>query len=201
MVNRYGSAGFDRDDRRILRGIGSQTDTAIFESLERRCLCQVFGRFVDLHVMERLLEKPEVGFLQGERILLTVLYADVRGSTALSERIALDSVVGFINDYLSSMADVTLASEGTLDEFVGDEVMAPFGAPFPQGDHALRAVRVGLEIQKARQTVMERWRKRGMTPEPIGVGIATGEMTAGEMGSAQRSDYTVIGPAASLGAQ
>jgi class 3 adenylate cyclase len=201
MVNRYGSAGFDQDDRRILRGIGSQMDTAIFESLERRRLRQVLGRSVDPHVMERLLENPDVSFLQGERMLLTVLYADVRRSTALSERTDPESLVGFINDYLSSMTDVILANEGTLDKFVGDEVMALFGAPFPQADHALRAVHVGLEMQKAHETVMERWRERGMIPEPIGVGIATGEMTAGEMGSAQRSDYTVIGPAANLGAR
>jgi adenylate cyclase len=201
MVNRYGSAGFDQADRRILRGIGSQMDTAIFESLERRRLRQVLGRSVDPRVMERLLENPDVGFLQGERMLLTVLYADMRESTALSERTDPESFVGFINDYLGSMTDVILANEGTLDKFVGDEVMALFGAPFPQPDHALRAVRVGLEMQQVHQAVMARWRERGMTPAPIGVGIATGEMTVGEMGSAQRSDYTVIGPAANLGAR
>ena len=201
MVNRYGSAGFDGDDRRVLRGIGSQMDTAIFESLERRRLRQVLGRSVDPRVMERLLENPDVSFLQGERMVLTVLYADMRGSTSLSERTDPESLVGFINDFLSRMTDVILANEGTLDKFVGDEVMALFGAPFPQPDHALRAVRVGMQMQDAHQDVMARWRHRGMTPAPIGVGIAAGEMTVGEMGSAQRSDYTVIGPAANLGAR
>jgi adenylate cyclase len=129
------------------------------------------------------------------------LYADMRGSTSLSERTDPESLVGFVNDFLSRMTDVILANEGTLDKFVGDEVMALFGAPFPQPDHALRAVRVGMEMQDAHQDVMARWRERGMTPAPIGVGIAAGEMTVGEMGSAQRSDYTVIGPAANLGAR
>jgi adenylate cyclase len=99
------------------------------------------------------------------------------------------------------MTEVILAAEGTLDKFVGDEVMALFGAPFPQPDHALRAVRVGLEMQAAHQAVIKTWQARGVKAAPIGIGIATGEMIVGEMGSAQRSNYTVIGRAANLGAR
>jgi adenylate cyclase len=151
--------------------------------------------------MERLLANPDVGFLKGERSVLSVLYADIRGSTGLAERTDPELLVGFINDYLSRMTEVILSHEGTLDKFVGDEVMALFGAPFPQPDHALRAVRVGLEMQEAHQGVMETWRAQGVEAAPIGIGIATGEMIVGEMGSAQRSDYTVIGRAANLGAR
>jgi adenylate cyclase len=201
MANRYGPKGFRGEDRMLLRAIGSQMDTAIFESLERRRLRQVLGRSVDPHVMERLLDNPDVSFLQGERMVLTVLYADMRGSTSLAEHTDPESLVGYINDYLSRMTDVILAYEGTLDKFIGDGVMALFGAPFPQSDHALRAVRVGLEMQAAHQAVMAAWQTRGLVPAPIGVGIATGEMTVGEMGSSQRSDYTVIGRAANLGAR
>jgi adenylate cyclase len=152
-------------------------------------------------VMERLLANPDVDFLKGERSVLSVLYADMRGSTSLSERMDPESLVGFINDYLARMTEVILSHEGTLDKFVGDEVMALFGAPFPQPDHALRAVRVGLEMQAAHQVVMETWRTRGIEPAPIGVGIASGELTVGEMGCPQRTDYTVIGPAANLGSR
>jgi adenylate cyclase len=99
------------------------------------------------------------------------------------------------------MTDVILAHEGTLDKFIGDEVMALFGAPLPQPDHALRAVRVGLSMQTAQQEIVARWRARGVAAAGIGVGIATGELTVGEIGCARRTDYTVIGPAANLGAR
>jgi adenylate cyclase len=164
VVNRYGPRGFKAEDRRLLRAIGSQMDTAIFESLERRRLRQVLGRSVDPHVMERLLSNPNVEFLKGERFLLTVLYADMRGSTSLSERTDPESMVGFINDYLGRMTEIILSHAGTLDKFVGDEVMALFGAPFPQPDHALRAARVGLEMQTAHQAVMDTWQARGIDP-------------------------------------
>jgi adenylate cyclase len=201
VVNRYGPRGFKREDSRLLRAVGSQMDTAIFESLERRRLRQVLGRSVDPHVMERLLANPDVEFLKGERLVLSVLYADMRGSTSLSESTEPELLVGFINDYLGRMTEVILSHEGTLDKFVGDEVMALFGAPFPQPEHALRAVRVGLEMQMAHRAVMEAWRARGIEPAPIGIGIASGEMTAGEMGCPQRTDYTVIGRPANLGAR
>ncbi|MEJ2555101.1 MAG: adenylate/guanylate cyclase domain-containing protein, partial [Anaerolineae bacterium] len=201
VVNCYGPHGFDIEDRRLLSAIASQMDTAIFESLERRRLRQVLGRSVDPRVMQRLLATPEVDFLKGERSVLSVLYADVRGSTRLAERTDPELLVGFINDYLSRMTEVILSHEGTLDKFVGDEVMALFGAPFPQPDHALRAVRVGLAMQEAHLTVMGDWQAQGVDAAPIGVGIASGELIVGEMGSAQRTDYTVIGRAANLGAR
>lgn len=201
VTNYYGPRGFDAGDRRLLRAIASQMDTAIFESLERRRLRQVLGRSVDPRVLQRLLASPDVGFLKGERSVLTVLYADIRGSTSLAERTDPELLVGFINDYLSRMTEVILSHEGTLDKFVGDEVMALFGAPFPQPDHALRAVRVGLAMQKTHQAVMQTWQAQGVEAAPIGIGIATGELIVGEMGSTQRTDYTVIGRAANLGAR
>jgi adenylate cyclase len=201
VANRYGPRGFREQDCRLLSAIGSQMDTAIFESLERRRLRRVLGRAVDPRVMQRLLTNPDVDFLEGERSVLSVLYADVRGSTNLAEYTEPESLVGFINDYLGRMTEVILSHEGTLDKFVGDEVMALFGAPFPQVDHALRAVRVGLEMQVTHQAVMETWQARGIEPPPIGVGIATGEMIVGEMGCPRRTDYTVIGRAANLGAR
>jgi adenylate cyclase len=201
VVNRYGPRGFRSDDRRLLSAIGSQMDTAIFESLERRRLRQVLGRSVDPRVMERLLANPDVEFLKGERSVLSVLYADIRGSTSLAERTDPGLLVEFINDYLGRMTEIILSHEGTLDKFVGDEVMALFGAPFPQPDHALRAVRVGLKMQEAHQETIDVWRARDLEPAPIGVGIATGELTVGEMGCPQRTDYTVIGRAANLGSR
>lgn len=202
VVNRYGSRGFDEMDRQLLTAIGSQIDTAIFEGLEKRKLRQVLGRSVDPTVMERLLQNADTSsLLKGERAVISVLYADIRGSTALAEQTPPELLVGFINDYLGTMAEVILRHEGTLDKFVGDEVMAFFGAPHPHPDHALRAVRVGLAMQEAHTAVMDTWEKKGVRRSPIGVGIATGELIVGEMGSEQRTNYTVLGNAANLGAR
>jgi adenylate cyclase len=201
VANRRSARDFDEEDKRLLNAIASQMDTAIFESLEQRRLRQVLGRSVDPRVMERLMDQADVGFLRGERTVLTVLYADMRGSTRLAEHTDPELLVGYINDYLGAMVNVILENEGTLDKFVGDEVMALFGAPFPQEDHALRAVRVGLAMQAAYQPVMRRWEAKGVRSCPIGIGIATGELIAGEMGSPQRSEYTVIGRAANLGSR
>ncbi len=201
VVNRFGPGGFTAADRRMLAAIGSQIDTAIYERNEIRQLRRVLERSVDPRVMERLLASLDTGFLKGELVELTVLYADIRGSTALAERTQPETLVEFIRDYLSQMTSVVLRHEGTIDKFVGDEVMALFGVPIPQPDHALRAIRAGLEMQAEYGRVQQAWRARGLAPTSIGVGIATGEMIAGEMGSAQRSSYTVIGRAANLGSR
>lgn len=201
VVNRYGPRGFSQEDRRLLSAIASQMDTAIFESLERRRLRRVLGRSVDPRVLERLLTQHDTDFLKGERREISVLYSDLRGSTRLAERTEPELLVGFVNDYLGHMTDVILHHEGTLDKYMGDEVMALFGAPFSQSDHALRAVQAGLEMQRIHREVMQTWQGRGMEPVSQGVGIATGELIVGEMGCPQRTDYTVIGRAANLGSR
>ncbi len=202
VANHYGERGFGQNDRQLLSAIGSQIDTAIFESMARRHLREVLGRSVDPRVMERLLEQSNGSdFLKGERRVVTVLYADIRGSTSLAEETEPELLVSFINDYLATMTAVVFENQGTLDKFVGDEVMALFGAPHQQEDHALRAVQTGLAMQKAHAALLARWQTRGIKLAPIGVGVATGELIVGEMGSAQRTDYTVLGRAANLGAR
>ena len=192
---------FTEDHRRLLMAVVSQMDTAIFESLEQRRLRNVLGRSVDSRVLERLLAQPDVAILEGERVTLTVLYGDLRGSTQLAQQLQPEMLVEFINDYLGRMARVLHAHEGTLDKFIGDEVMALFGAPLPQPDHALRAVRVGLEMQKEHRKLMDEWIARGVKPAALGIGIATGEVIVGEFGYEQRTDYTIIGHTANLGAR
>lgn len=201
LVNGYEPGGFTEQDRRLLIAIASQMDTAIFESLEQRRMRRLLGRSVGPSVMERLLRNPDVDFLKGERAVISVLYADLRGSTELAQRTDPELLVGFINEYLSEMGNIVLRYDGTLDKYVGDEVMALFGAPFPQPDHALRSVRVGLEMVAEHLDIIKRWQPRGVTPAPVGVGIATGELIHGEFGSEMRTDYTVIGQAANLGSR
>ncbi len=201
-LNQQRRQGFTSNERQLLHAIVSQMDTAILENLERRRLRQVLGRSVDPNVLEQLLARPDVDLLKGERTLLTVLYADLRGSTALAEHLEPEVLVEFLNDYLGQMTEVVLAHKGTLDKFVGDEVMALFGAPLPQPDHALRAVRAGLKMQARHQENIECWREeRGIEAPGIGVGIATGDLIVGEIGCEQRTDYTVIGRTANLGSR
>jgi len=200
-VNRDPQRRFTGDHRRLLKAIVSQMDTAIFESLEQRRLRRVLGRSVDSHVLGRMLANPNVDILKGERMVLTVLYGDLRGSTELAQQLRPEMLVEFINNYLSRMTQVLYAYEGTLDKFIGDEVMALFGAPLPQPDHALRAVRVGLAMQSAHERLMADWTARGIVPAALGIGIATGEVTVGEFGCEQRTDYTIIGHTANLGAR
>jgi class 3 adenylate cyclase/GAF domain-containing protein len=201
VANRERPRNFSGADRRLLRAIGSQIDTAIYEGIEKHHLRTLLSRSVGTRVMEQLLARPNVDLLRGERKELTVLYADVRGSTDLAENTEPELLVEFINDFLSQMTDVILRHEGTLDKFVGDMVMALFGAPVGQTDHALRAVRVALEMQDLHQLIMKYWRGRGVDARPIGIGIATGDLTVGEMGGPQRTNYTVIGRAANLGSR
>ena len=201
VVNHYSERGFSGHERRLLAAIGSQMDTAIFESMEKRHLRQVLGRSVDPNVMERLLASGEDDFLRGERRVLSVLYADIRGSTSLAENTEPELLVAFINAYLAAMTESVLRYHGTLDKFVGDEVMALFGAPVPEPDHAMLAVRVGLDMQRRHRELMRYWLGRGVESAPIGVGIATGDLIVGEMGSKYRTDYTVIGRAANLGSR
>lgn len=201
VAERLGRGGFLSGERRLLRAIVSQMDTAILESLERRRLRQLLGRSVDPNVLSRLLARPNLDILSGERTQATVLYADLRGSTRLAESLAPEQLVAYINDYLAQMTEVILKHEGTLDKFVGDEVMALFGAPLDRDDHALCAVRVGLEMQAQHQRLMQAWQANGFDVASIGIGIATGEMIVGEVGCERRTDYTAIGRVVNLGAR
>lgn len=200
MVNRKTEEGFSIKDMQLLTAAGSQIDTALYETMEKRHLRMVLGRAVGPRIMDRILSTEE-DVLKSERMVVTVLYADIRGSTRLAEELEPEMLVAFINEYLHEMNEVVLKHDGTLDKFVGDEVMALFGAPIPQEDHALRAVQVAQEMQQTHAEIMRRWIEMGINARPIGIGIATGELIAGEMGSTQRMSYTVMGKAANLGAR
>jgi adenylate cyclase len=201
MANRLGRPGFSHADGRFLTAIGSQIDTAIYERNEIRLLRRVLGRSVDPRVMERLLTNPDVDFMKGELLELSVLFADLRGSTYLAERTEPERLVEFIKDYFSEMTEVIFLHEGTVDKFVGDEVMALFGAPIPQQDHALRSLQAAVAMRTRFEKVRARWREKGMQIPPIGIGISTGNVIAGEMGGPQRAEYTVIGRSVNLGSR
>lgn len=193
LVNRRERAAFGNYDRTLLSAIASQIDTAIFESLETQRLREAFGRSVGPRVMDKLLAISDRDLLRGERVEVTTLFSDIRGFTAVSEGMDPTALEWMINEHLAAMTDVVLAYEATLDKYVGDCVMAFFNAPVRQADHAVRAVRLALEMQAAHRRVMRRWAERGLEARPIGIGIATGEVVVGNFGSEQRSDYSILG--------
>jgi len=201
LVDYHQTHQFQPEDIRLLKGVTSQIDTAIFVDIERQRMRGLLSRSVGAKVLKRLLASVDTGMLKPERSIVTVLYADLVGSTQLAERTEPDILVEYINDFLKTTTQIVYEHEGTLDKFVGDMVMALFNVPFVQPDHALRAVQTALDMHVAHKAIIERWQQYGIDQHPMAIGIATGELTVGEMGFEQRSNYTVIGRAANLGAR
>lgn len=160
---------------------------------ENEIIKESFSRYVAHQVVERILNGAEKVCLNGVRKEVTVLFADVRGFTSLSEKYDPEKVVSMLNDFFSIMVDVVFKYEGTLDKFIGDNVMAVFGAPVSQADDTERAVFAALEMQEKIKSFNNDRRSKNEKPLEIGVGINTGEAVAGNIGSEKRMDYTVIG--------
>lgn len=173
------------------------------EEKEKRWIRNAFGHYISKNVMEEILKDPARLKLGGERKELSVLFADVRGFTGYSEHRQPEEVVAILNEYLDKMTKVILKHNGTLDKYVGDAIMAIFGAPATtaQTGHAQKAVTVALEMIEELKVLQEKWRSEGKEPLDIGIGINTGIMLVGNMGSAERMDYTVIGDAVNLAAR
>jgi adenylate cyclase len=116
----------------------------------------------------------------------------------MSEHMEPHAVVELLNEYFSEMTEIIFDSGGTLDKYLGDGIMAVYGAPIPKPDDALRAIKTALEMQRALAALNRDWENRGQPPLHMGVGVNTGPVTAGNIGSAKRMDYTVIGDAVNL---
>ena len=166
--------------------------------LDREKLQHAFQHYLNKSVMAEMLANPSKLKLGGEKRELTVLFSDIRGFTTLAERMAPEALVKFINSYLTPMTEIVFDEGGTLDKYIGDAVMAFWGAPMEQADHALRAVRAALRFVDALEALKLRWRAENLPEFDIGVGINSGPMVVGNMGSDIRFDYTVMGDAVNL---
>lgn len=173
----------------------------VVEGREKRQVKKLFSRFVAKDVYEQLMADPSRAALGGTRRTMTVLFSDVRGFTALSEKGQPEDVVRQLNEYFSRMVQVLFVHRGTLDKFVGDMVMALFGAPLDDPDHAEHAVQAALAMSSALDDLNRQWASEGRPALDIGIGINTGEMVAGNIGSDTIMSYTVIGDAVNLAAR
>jgi adenylate cyclase len=171
------------------------------EERQRLWTKRAFQQFVSPEVVERLMDNPAALQFGGEVRNLTVLFSDIRDFTPYTERHPPQEVVQMLREYLTRMVDQVLAQQGTLDKFIGDGVMAIFGAPVPLANHAERACRAALGMIQELKTLQERWIAEGREPFKIGIGINTGDMMVGNLGSEQLFDYTVAGDGVNVGAR
>ncbi|BDU49800.1 CHASE2 domain-containing protein [Haliovirga abyssi] len=163
------------------------------EELEKKRVKNAFRHYTPPALIDELLKNPDKLKLGGERKILTAFFSDIQGFTSISEGMGPEELVEFLNEYLSYMTDIILNDNGMVDKYEGDAIMAVFGAPVYIEDHALRACYAALEYQKKLDELREKWSGRGLPPIYARIGINTGEMIVGNMGSQDRFDYTVIG--------
>jgi adenylate cyclase len=174
-----------------------------FREVERqsRFIRSVFGRYLSDEIVDSLLDRPGGLTLGGERRRVTVLMADLRGFTTMSERLAPEAVVAVLNGFLEVMTDVILDHGGTIDEILGDATLVIFGAPSTHPDHARRAVAFAIDMQLAQATVNAQNQAAGLPAVEMGIGVHTGDVVAGNIGSRRRAKYGVVGPTVNLTAR
>ena len=174
----------------------SHTPYAMRHMPDERAILETFGRFVSPHVVERLLADPAGVHLGGAQQTITVLFADLRGYTALAERLRPEQLLEILNGHLTVAAQAVLAHEGTISQYSGDQIMALFNAPLAQPDHALRATRAAIRIRQATASY------HACVPADLqmqfGIGIATGEVVVGNIGASEMLNYTAIGDTVNL---
>ncbi|QTA83953.1 Two component system response regulator receiver and adenyl cyclase domains-containing protein [Desulfonema limicola] len=154
---------------------------------------KTFGRYLSDDVVDSILESPEGTRLGGEKRRVTIMMSDLRGFTSIGERLPAENVLSMINIYLETMTEIILKYQGTIDEFIGDAILVIFGAPILREDDALRAAACAVEMQLAMKQVNARNNQKGYPPVAQGIGINTGDLVVGNIGSEKRSKYGVVG--------
>jgi adenylate cyclase len=166
----------------------------VFEEREKRKIRKTFGQYLSPGVIAMIEKDPEkyVG-TSGEQKELTVMFTDIRGFTSISEGKTPAELVAWLNEYFSAMTDVLFEHYGTLDKYIGDAIMAFWGSPYPQKDHAYQACRCALGMMKKLEQLNAKWVAEGGRPAGMGIGLNTGPVNVGNMGSVKRLSWTVMG--------
>lgn len=198
---------FTRDDLELVSAVAAQTAVAVenarsHERLAREEVARAnYSRFLPQYVVQQILENPDSFKLGGVNQTLTVLFADIRGFTRLSEHAPPERVVHLLNNYFTAMTEIIFRHGGTLDKYIGDGLMSLFGAPTATPDDACNAVAAAVEMQREIEEINEELRSEGLSEIAIGIGLHTGVATVGYIGSERRSEYTAIGDTVNLAAR
>jgi adenylate cyclase len=172
-----------------------------FEEREKRFIKSAFSQYLAPAVVDQLVEDPKLLNLGGEDKVLTAFFSDVAGFSSISEQLTAGELVILLNEYLTEMTDIVMQYEGTVDKFEGDAIIAFFGAPIDFKDHATRTCFAALDMQKRLAELRNIWKKKGRHELFMRIGINTGEVTVGNMGSENRFDYTMIGDPVNVAAR
>ena len=173
----------------------------VFERRQRQFIRNAFGRYVQGEVIAQIMRDPAQLELGGQQRELSVMFSDLAGFTSMSEAMTPHELVAFMNEYLGAMSDVIIECGGTLDKYIGDAIMAVWGAPVAQADHAIRACRAVVRQQHMLARLHEQWAEEGKPMPSARFGVHSGEMVVGNVGGRQRFDYTVLGDNVNLGAR
>jgi adenylate cyclase len=198
---------FTRDDLELVSAVAAQTAVAVENARSHARLAREevaranYSRFLPEYVVRQILENPDSFKLGGVNQTLTVLFADIRGFTRLSENAAPERVVQLLNNYFTAMSDVIFSHGGTLDKYIGDGLMALFGAPTATPEDACNAVSAAVAMQRRMEDINAQLRVEGLAEIAIGIGLHTGVATVGYIGSERRSEYTAIGDTVNLAAR
>jgi adenylate cyclase len=197
----------ERDDLEVMLEMTTEHADAVEEELQIRAdalearsqfIQQIFGRYVSEDVVAQLLDDPEGLELGGEKRTVTIMMSDLRGFTAVAERLDPQEVLRFLNRYLEAMVNVILFYQGTIIEILGDGILVLFGAPIGRNDDPERAVACAVSMQHQMEGVNALLRQEHLPEIEMGIGLHTGDVVVGNIGSAQRTKYGVVGSAVNL---
>jgi adenylate cyclase len=163
------------------------------EEKSRKWITSIFGKYVSPVVIDNLIKNPDRINLGGEKRNITVFFSDIRGFTSISENIAPEELVRLLNEYLTEMTSIIINDQGLVDKYMGDAIMAFWGAPLDQPDHAEMACSSSLEMIDKLRDLQKKWKKEGIPSFEIGIGLNSGNAIVGNMGSSNRFDYTAMG--------
>lgn len=187
----------------VLSFVGSVAYVSVVEGREKRFIKSAFGKYVSPEVVAEIAEHPEALQLGGQKRPLTLLFSDLAGFTTLSERMDPQDLLAHLNEYLQDMTQIVMDEKGTLDKYIGDAIMAFWNAPKALPDHATRGLRTAVLMQRKMGELNARWRQADPNHEDlvVRIGLNTGTVVVGNVGGADRFDYSAIGDAVNLAAR